>query len=295
MPREICQNYAILNPMKTALRRILVPLDPSVFADAALETACFLAKTHHSAISSVAVLDSDEIRASLIPAIGPYYPLMVDEMQKKIAHADHILHECIERASDICRGAGIEHHETEYEGIPAEKLMASSIFHDLVVVGLETSFHFETRGAKGESLHRLLDHTSTPVLAVPATGMKKLERVLIAFDGSSGSARALHDFIPLALPYDPEILIVAAEKTPEHSDFLLGNAELYLRDHGFTKVAREAAPEAVGPAFERLLSDPGADLVVLGMQSRNAIRDLFVGNFTKTMIEAGNASLFLSH
>jgi hypothetical protein len=31
------------------------------------------------------------------------------------------------------------------------------------------------------------------------------------------------------------------------------------------------------------------------MQSRNTIRDLFVGNFTKTMIEAGNASLFLSH
>lgn len=281
--------------MKTALRRILVPLDPSVFADAALETACFLANTHHAAISSVAVLDSDEIRASLIPAIGPYYPLMVEEMQKKIAHADQVLRECLDRAAEICRNAGVDHRETEYEGIPAEKLMASSIFHDLVVVGLETSFHFETRGVKGESLHRLLDHTSTPVLAVPATGMRKLERVLVAFDGSPGAARALHDFVHVAAPYDPQILVFAAEKTPEQSDFLLGNAELYLRDHGFTKVSREAAPEPVETAFDRLIGDPGADLVVLGMQSRNAIRDFFVGNFTRTMIERGDTSVFLSH
>ena len=281
--------------MKAALKRILVPLDPSAFADAATGTACFLAKIHHASVSCVAVLDSDEIRASLIPAIGPYYPLMVDEMRRKIDRADKTLRDCLERAAKTCHEAGIEHRESEYEGIPAEKLMASSIFHDLVVVGLETSFHFETRGDSGESLHRLLDHTSTPVLAVPATGMKRLERVLIAFDGSPGSARALHDFIPLAAPFDPEILVVAAEKSQEQSDFLLGNAELFLRDHGFTKVAREIAPESVGEAFSRLLKSPGADLVVLGMQSRNAIRDLFVGNFTRTMIERGNAALFLSH
>lgn len=281
--------------MKTALRSILVPLDPSAFADAAVETACFLAKTHHAAVSSVAVLDSDEIRASLIPAIGPYYPLMIDEMQKKIAHADEILRDCLRRACDICKREDVEHRETEYEGIPAEKLMASSIFHDLLVVGLETSFHFETRGTKGESLHRLLDHTSTPVLAVPAKAMKQLDRVIIAFDGSPGAARALHDCIPVIAPYQPEILVVAAEKTPEHSDFLLGNAELLLRDHGFTKVSREAAPEPVGDAFERLLDHPGADLVVLGMQSRNAIRDFFVGNFTRTMIERGDTAVFLSH
>ena len=281
--------------MKASLKRILLPLDPSIFAEAATETACFVAKTHHAEISAVAVLDSDEIRASLIPAIGPYYPMMVDEMQKKISHADRILRECLERAATTCREAGVDHRETEYEGIPAEKLMASSIFHDLLVVGVETSFHFETRGAKGESLHRLLDHTSTPVLAVPATGMKKLERAFIAFDGSPGSARALHDFMSLAAPFAPEIVLVAAEKEPEHADFLLGNAEILLRAHGFEKVSREAAPEPVGEAFERLLGNPGADLVVLGMQSRNALRDFFVGNFTRTMIERGDVSLFLSH
>lgn len=281
--------------MKSTIRRILVPLDPSVFAEAALESACFLAKAHNSAVSSVAVLDSDEIRASLIPAIGPYYPLMVEEMQKKIAHADHILRDCLKRASEFCQAAGVVHRESEYEGIPAEKLMASSIFHDLVVAGLETAFHFETRGDRGDSLHRLLDYTSTPVVAVPATGMKRLERVVVAFDGSTGSARALHDFLRVASPFDPEILLVAAEKTKEQSDFLLGNAELLLRDHGYEKIVREAAPESVAEAFERVLSERETDLFVLGMRSRNVLRDFFIGNFTRTMIERGDVSLLLSH
>ncbi len=281
--------------MKSFLRRLLVPVDPSAFSEAALETACFFAKVHRAAVSSVAVLDSDEIRASLIPAIGPYYPLMADEIRRKIAHADHLLRERLDRAAAICHAAGVEHRETGYEGIPAEKLMASAIFHDLVVAGLETSFHFETRGDRGESLHRLLDHAATPVLAVPATGLRKLERVLVAFDGSTGSARALRDFMPFAAPFDPEIVVVVAEETQERSDFLLGNAELFLRDHGFTRVSREASAEPVGEMFDRLLGEPGTDLVVLGMRARHVIRDLFVGNFTKTMIERGDTALFLSH
>lgn len=285
----------IRDAMKPTLRRLLVPIDPSAFSEAALETACFFAQAHRASVSSVAVLDSDEIRASLIPAIGPYYPLMVDEMRRKIAHADHLLRERLAHAAAVCQAVGVEHRETGYEGIPAERLMASAIFHDLVVAGLETSFHFETRGGRGESLHHLLDHAATPVLAVPVTGLKRLERVLIAFDGSTGSARALRDFMPFAAPFDPEIVVASAEQTQEQSDFLLGHAELFLRDHGFTKVSREASPEPVGEMFARLLGTPGTDLVVLGMRARHALRDLFVGNFTKTMIERGDTALFLSH
>lgn len=283
--------------MKASIRRILLPLDPSVFADAATETACSVAKIHHAEISAVAVLDSDEIRASLIPAIGPYYPMMVEEVQKKIHHADHVLKECLERCAATCRAADVAHRETEYDGIPAEKLMGSAIFYDLVITGLENSFHFETRGTRSESLYELLDHTATPVIAVPATGMPKLERVLVAFDGSLGSARALHDFMSFATPYQPEIVIVTAEDDKARADFLVGNAELLLRAHGFEKIARHVGKEPVADLFEDLLApgSPGADLIVIGIHSRHAVKDFFVGSFTKKMIERGDTPLFLSH
>ena len=173
--------------------------------------------------------------------------------------------------------------------------MASSIFHDLIVAGLRTSFPFETRGEGGESLHRLLGETSTPVIAVSETPMSKLERVLVAFDGSSGSARALREFMLLAEPFDPEIVLVVAEKPAGESEFLLGHAELFLRDHGFGKISRETSSEPVEQVFARLLGGSSVDLVVMGMRSRHVIRDLFVGNFTRTMIERGDTTLLLAH
>ncbi len=283
--------------MKASIRRILLPVDPSVFAEAAADTACLIAKAHRAQITAVAVLDSDEIRASLIPAIGPYYPMMVEEVQKKIHHADHTLRECLARCAATCDAAGVEHREAEYDGIPAEKLLSSAIFYDLIVTGLETSFHFETRGTRSESLEHLLDRTATPVLAVPATGLAKIERVLVAFDGSAPSARALHDFMSLATAFQPEIVLVSAGFPDEQSDFLLGNAELLLRAHGFTRVTRHAGEAEVEEVFDHLLSPEGggADLVVLGIHSGNFLKKLFVGSFAKKLIEKGDSPLFLSH
>jgi len=283
--------------MKASIRRILLPVDPSVFAEAAADTACLIAKAHRAQITAVAVLDSDEIRASLIPAIGPYYPMMVEEVQKKIHHADHTLRECLARCAATCDAAGVEHREAEYDGIPAEKLLSSAIFYDLIVTGLETSFHFETRGTRSESLEHLLDRTATPVLAVPATGLAKIERVLVAFDGSAPSARALHDFMSLATAFQPEIVLVSAGFPDEQSDFLLGNAELLLRAHGFTRVTRHAGEAEVEEVFDHLLSPEGggADLVVLGIHSGNFLKKLFFGSFAKKLIEKGDSPLFLSH
>jgi nucleotide-binding universal stress UspA family protein len=283
--------------MKASIRRILLPVDPSVFAEAAADTACLIAKAHRAQITAVAVLDSDEIRASLISAIGPYYPMMVEEVQKKIHHADHTLRECLARCAATCDAAGVEHREAEYDGIPAEKLLSSAIFYDLIVTGLETSFHFETRGTRSESLEHLLDRTATPVLAVPATGLAKIERVLVAFDGSAPSARALHDFMSLATAFQPEIVLVSAGFPDKQSDFLLGNAELLLRAHGFSRVTRHAGAGPVEEVFDQLLSPEGggADLVVLGIHSGNFLKKLFVGSFTRRLIQQGDTPLFLSH
>ena len=137
--------------MRTSMRRLLVPLDPSVYAVAAAETACQIAKLHAAQVAGVAVLDSEEIRSSIVPAYGPYYPMMIEVVKKKVDHADHIILDCLKRFKIVCEKAGVDHFETEYEGLPVQKLLDSAIFYDLVVVGLETFFHFETRVQVGRS------------------------------------------------------------------------------------------------------------------------------------------------
>jgi len=277
-----------------SLKKILVPLDPSPYSEGAIGAACQIAKRHGAELAGVAVLDSPEIRSSLVPAVGPYYPLMIDAVQTKVNHADQVLKECLERFSRICQEAQVPHVETEYEGIPAQKLLESSICYDLVVTGLRTAFHFETRGDHGDSLDKLLDHTPTPVLAVPPNGMPRPKRAAIAFDGSVGSARALRDFMLFAAPYDPEIVVIAADLKSARSDFLLKSAAQLLRAHGFGQVDTIASEEPVETVFADSPAQD-ADIIVAGIHSRHRIKDLFVGSFTKHLIEQATHTLFLSH
>lgn len=280
--------------MKTGVRRILVPVDPSVYTGAATETACRIALKHEAQVAGVAVLDSPEIRSGSVSAIGPYYPSSMDEIRAKVTHAEKILAECKARFAMTCEEYGVPHLETEYEGIPAQRFFASSIFFDLVVTGLETAFHFETRGEKCNCLSEILDTTVTPTLAVPIMGMPKLEKVLVAFDGSFSSARALRDFVEFARPYNPEIKVLTASEKAVQCDFLLRNAKEYLRVHGLSRVEIVGSDAPVFDAVEAFAGED-VDLVVAGIHSKKKIRDLFVGSFTKQLIESGNKAVFLSH
>jgi len=280
--------------MKESIKRILVPVDPSAHTKGATETACRIARKHEARVAGVAVLDSPEIRSSLIPAVGPYYPLMVDAVQDKLDHADKLLHECLEQFSRTCEEYQVNHFETEYEGMPAQKLLQSAIFFDLVVMGLETSFHFETRGGKGETLDKLLNQTSTPVLAVPLSGMQEPENVLVAFDGSIGSSRALRDFTGFAKPFQPKVTVVVSGMAQAKLDFLAEGAVEYLEAHDFSGVASVKSEKPIEAVLDE---DMGSDfdLIVAGIHSRHVVKDMFIGSFATTLIRRGTTPLFFSH
>lgn len=52
-------------------------------------------------------------------------------------------------------------------GNPAEIIFNYSMFFDLIITGLETHFNFEVTDKPGNNLDELLNHSITPVLAVP--------------------------------------------------------------------------------------------------------------------------------
>ncbi len=95
--------------MKEHIKRILVPLDPSAFAQAATETACRIARYHTAQLAGVAVLDSPEIQSSLIPAVGPYYPGVMESVQNKRHHAKDVLDDCFKRFADTCEEMNVAH------------------------------------------------------------------------------------------------------------------------------------------------------------------------------------------
>lgn len=277
------------------LRRILIPFDPSPFGAAAIDYGCFLAKRYNAEVTGVVVLDTPGIEKSIgpIPMGGLYYADRLEEKKKKDAH-EHI-QALLEKFKEKCQREGVAHRESELQGSPSEQILHTSIFYDLVVIGLRTFFHFETKDKPGYSLEHLLSHAVTPVLAVPENYQPVEKRkVLIAFDGSLPSARSLHSFAYFmnSSTFETEITLLMSDTDPQAAKFFLDGAEAFLNAHSFNNIKKEWIQEDIIDTIKEKYLDQ-TDLVVLGVHSKKGMFDFMVGSLSKFLIKEGTKPLLL--
>jgi len=280
--------------MNSPIQRILVPLDPSEFTDAATHRACEVARQHFAQVEGVAILDSPEIRSLVDAESMSDWSVSSELVNRRLDEAQETIALLQQRFAGICEAERVAHSEVGMEGVPVQKILQAAALHDLIVTGLRTYFHFETRKGEGEMLTKLLDRTITPVLAVPAGPQAPYKRALIAYDGSFGAARALRDFALFAGPFDMELTVFTSHPNNDLARLLQDQALAFLRAHGFKRLTTETTQH---PATEALSGDlvKDHDLIVLGIHARKFIKDAFVGSLAKRLIEDGNRALFLSH
>ncbi|MDB4537189.1 universal stress protein [Akkermansiaceae bacterium] len=275
------------------LRRILVPLDPSEYAQSATEYACRVARAHSSKIMGLAVLDSPEIRSSLMPSQYGYLEMVQEAIEVHQEHAKAEIERFETHFVEKCYGENVIASEMMKEGVPVDLILDTATMFDLMVVGLRTFFHFETREGDGELLSKILGSATTPILAVPYQP-REMKKVLIAFDGSQASARAARDFVLFAQPFDFEVDLFVADVDAGRQAIHVNRLQEYLCDHEIPvneTICFEGKPTG---AIEKGLTS-GYDLIVCGTHSKKMIKDLFVGSFTQRLIEKQENALFLSH
>ena len=86
----------------------------------------------------------------------------------------------------------------------------------------------------GESLDNLLKESITPIYGIPekipfSEKPDRKIRILLAFDGSPLSARAMQCFTQLADPDLYELTLLNASDNREEGEFILTQAEKYLK------------------------------------------------------------------
>jgi nucleotide-binding universal stress UspA family protein len=252
-----------------------------------MEHACAIAKASEAQVSGLAVLDTPGIEHSVgaVPVGGLHYAKELEDAREEEAHER--IQTLLGAFTEKCEKEGVAHTEAERQGSPSDCIIHDAIFYDLVVIGMRTYFHFETSGGPGDSLETILDHSVTPILAVPDHFDGKSERkVLIAFDGSPPAARALHRFAQLAgaLPLG-EVTLLTSDEDAETANYYLDQAEAYLKAHGVNDIRKVWTPEEIVRAVREDYLDQ-ADTVVVGAHSKRGLLDFMMGSLTKSLIEA---------
>lgn len=273
------------------LKKILVPLDPSPYSDAAISYVISIAKKHDATIYGLTIMDFPDIEDSIgaVPIGGFYWAKKLEETRKK--EAEEKLDEISFKFAQKLKEANVKFVLEEVQGLPSKEIIEYSQYYDLVIIGLRNYFEFETSDKEGNSLSELLSHSITPILAVPKE-YRQINNILIAFDGSFASSRALQRFAHLASAQDYNFVIITSTSDSESALEMQVKAATYLEAYGIKKIKRVITDKNIISEIKANYLD-WADVVVLGAHSKNIFKDFFIGSLTKELININEKPLFI--
>lgn len=276
------------------LSRILVGVSGTQTSAAKLRLALDLAKRHGSEVTALSIVDVERLcQVGAVPLGAGHHAERWRAQRIEESHA--AAGRAIDAFAAQCRAEGVPVRVLTREGDPIDVLIDAWRYHDLCVLGVRSWFDHEVVAEPTRALLKLVAAGVRPLLATtPASG--PIEKVLVAYNGSLESAKAMKQFAQLRLWPEAalEIVCVGHGKTGEEPAALLGEAAAYCRSHGYTVTT--AALEGV--ARDVLLEHTraiGADLIVLGSSFKKVLTLHRFGTNALTLLKTSEQPLFLSH
>jgi nucleotide-binding universal stress UspA family protein len=166
---------------------------------------------------------------------------------------------------------------------------------DLIVTGRAGD---NGQGADLGTIHDVLFGAGVPVVIVPSMPAGAIGRkVVIAWNGSRESARAVQDALPILERADAVHVVCVAQASPGSN--LPPGAELarYLGCHGIEASLDNINDStlSVGDTILGHIKDLGADLLVMGAYGHSRLREFVLGGVTKRILAHTPVPVLMSH
>jgi len=182
---------------------------------------------------------------------------------------------------------------TEASGREDEVLAQYGRLADLIFVARPNA---ESEVGHTLMLNAALFDTGRPALVVPPAGTQKMgSKIVVSWNGSSQSARAVSSALPILRNAD-EVSIFTIENLQTANQSSAGVAE-YMAYHGIECSVRTLTGSGT-PVGDELLKEVeaiGADLIVMGAYTHSRMRQLILGGVTRCVLEKSTVPLFMAH
>lgn len=287
------------------LRSILVALDGSPSSMNAARAALEIARRNDAHVEGLGIVNSAWIqRPEAVPAGAMAFKRALDlqEMEDAAQRIEAVLQHFGEEA----RKAGIASVAARrIDGAPFRMLEAEAVAHDLITVGRHSMFDMDGEMCQLPlCVDQIIRSQPRPVLLLPDSQALPEPAdlsapVLVAFDGSPASSRAVHMYALLGLAKKRAVHVVTLdEASAARAGETADRACALLRLHG----AAEAHPIGLGdreagtPA-ETILGLAKAlrvETIVMGAYGHRGVREIF-GSCTKRVLNDSPTALFLYH
>ena len=280
--------------MSTLLKDIAVLFDASESGQRILDTAARLAGTHASHLIGITALAQQ-------PA-----SLQAGFAKGEALHEVIIRHQSVMSAHALQLGqslsSALQRHDVsgELRVISHAESSSESSLHALYCDLLVVSHPDIPASPLAWSPPQILQQSGIPILIVPRDwGEKPIgQKVLVAWNGSRQSRRAIADAMPiLVTAAEVTLLIIDPEhKAKRHGDEPGADMAAYLARH-HVRVELLRGTSAGAPVADVIIAHAKAahcDMVVFGAYSRPKLSEALFGGVTRTLLAEVPVPLFVS-
>jgi nucleotide-binding universal stress UspA family protein len=274
------------------LKSVLVALDGSAYSETATLLALDWAARFGARLLGVGVLDQPSIIGrEAVPLGAGAYKKARDEARMADAHR-----RVVDLLADFrARGlsAGVTTDVVEDVGDPSERILREAQRCDLVILGRETHFHFETQDRPDETLAQILRGSPRPVVVVPRE-LPEARGIVVAYGGGREAARTLQTFELLGLADGEEIDVVTVHRDGAEAEATAHLAGDFLTAqgarHGLHPITSAASPAQV---ILEEVRHRRPRLLVIGAHGHHPLRDLFGTSVTRAVLGACPVPVFV--
>lgn len=274
------------------MKRILVGLAGTTYTPVAIERAVALAKAHDAEVTGVTILDANRIRSLGGTVLPPWEDADAIRKQRRVVTEDHIA-QSIRDFEAACATTGVKHSVVEENGDPFSRLVDLARYHDLMVFGVRSVFEWDFHAGDPESLLIRLVAAGVRPLIAESEKFRPISRVLIAYNGSMESAKAMKRFVQMRLWPGASLKIVTFHPSDDKAYELMRAAEDYCRSHGHS-VCHQSNPGDPKVLLLAAATLWQADMIVMGNSARSVLLRKVLGDTLLGTLRDTQIPLFLA-
>ncbi|MCM5680575.1 universal stress protein [Schlegelella sp. S2-27] len=275
-------------------RTILVHLDDSPRCNVRVDLAAQVAAGQGGHLIGLAPTGWVEMPASVGQAVGgvSYIQLSFDHLMQRAQRISAAF------SAHLSGRQGLSYESRVHEGDPTGAVIRMARCSDLAVIGQAEDD--ASSPAPSDLPQQVVLGAGVPVLVVPYAGHFDLigRRVLVAWDGSRESTRALVSALPLFERGAKVQTIVfdGGSRAEGVQGWQLEQLRQWFARHGVdATVARETTEIGIGEALLSRAADLGSDLLVMGAYGHTRLAEFVLGGATRTLLAGMALPVLMAH
>jgi nucleotide-binding universal stress UspA family protein len=275
------------------IKDIVVNLSVGEKASPACDYAVSVAAAFDAHLAGIAFLYDP-----IVPVSGAgYIPADVIEAQER--DNEEATRAALERFNAACSRAGVGAEpltlSASFAGV-GEQFSRIARRFDVSIVGQAEP---ESSAVEEIIAESALFESGRPVIVVPyiQRAPLKLDNVMLCWDGSRSSARAIADSMPLLAKAGRVEVVIVTNERGKQDEIEGADIGAHLARHGLNVDVKRTALGDIDVA-DVLLShaaDAGSDFIVMGGYGHSRLREFVLGGVTRSIFRSMTAPVLMSH